>query len=182
MVGTERLRRLHSVSAVQPTSSVGLIERPRFLIDLNVGRLAKWLRVMGYDAVFLPDADDGELLRVAKMQGRVLVTRDRYILERRVVTSGEAKVLLVSSDDFRRQMHELASTLSLDFQSSFSRCIECNQALRSIAKEQVEERVPPFVFSTQEQFHECRQCRRLYWRGTHWHNMRAELATFTRES
>ena len=145
-----------------------------------MGRLAKWLRVMGYDPLFVPNADDRELLRIAHEQSRVIVTMDRYIVERRVVTAGQVRVVLVTSDYFREQMRQLAQTMELDLQGGFSLCIECNQVLRQVSKETVRERVPPFVFDTQEQFYECSQCGKVYWRGTHWHNMRAELAAFTR--
>ena len=64
---------------------------PRFVVDVNVGRLTKWLLVLGYDSLSVPDVDDGELLRVAGEQDRIVVTRDRCIMERRVVTSGQVK-------------------------------------------------------------------------------------------
>ena len=155
---------------------------PRFVVDVNVGRLAKWLRVMGYDSLFIPDADDGELLRIAREQNRTVVTKDRYILERRLVTAGHVRVVLVASDDFREQIRQVAETLGLDLRNGFSLCIECNKPLRSIDKERVSDRVPPFVFTTQQHFYECPNCGKLYWRGTHWRNMRAELAGLTQEA
>jgi hypothetical protein len=148
----------------------------RFVVDVNVGRLAKWLRVMGYDALFIPDVDDGELLRVAREQGRIVLTRDRYILERRPVTQGQVRVVLVTSDDFRKQIQQLAEELGLHSHNGFTLCVECNEPLQSVSKRQVEDRVPPYVFNAQEQFYECPRCGKLYWRGTHWRNMRAELA------
>ncbi|MCI0438569.1 MAG: Mut7-C RNAse domain-containing protein [Chloroflexi bacterium] len=156
--------------------------RPRFAIDVNVGRLAKWLRGMGYDALYLPNVDDGELLRIARSEGRVIITRDRRILERRLVTRGIVKVFLVESDDFREQMREVAAAFGLDLRNGFSLCIECNARLTSVARERVRERVPPYVYENQEQFFECVRCGKLYWRGTHWRNMRAELAAIVGES
>ena len=147
----------------------------RFLVDLNVGRLAKWLRVLGYDSLFLPEADDNELLRIAAEQGRTILTSDHYILERRVVKTGQVKVLLTKSDDFREQLRDVVETLGLDSRNLFSLCIECNEHLRSVEKQRVRERVPPFVLRTQEKFYECPVCAKVYWRGTHWSNMRAEL-------
>ena len=149
---------------------------PRFLIDLNVGRLAKWLRAMGYDSLFLPDADDGELLRVAGAQDRVLITKDRYIMERSVVTSGRVKVFLVRTDDFREQLRRLTEEFGLDTSNGFSRCMECNAGFKPIARESVRDRVPEFVFRTQDQFLVCPGCNKVYWRGTHWRNMREELS------
>ncbi len=150
----------------------------RFLADVNVGRLAKWMRVIGYDTLFIPDADDEELLQVAMDQDRTLLTRNRYIMERRVVTTGQVEVLLIQSDDFREQMREVTEALGLGFHYGFSRCIECNEPLRHTSKESARDRVPPFVFSTQDRFLVCPKCTRLYWRGTHWRNMSAELVKF----
>lgn len=149
---------------------------PKFVVDLNVGRLAKWLRAMGYDALFLPAADDNGLLRVAQQEGRIILTRDRRIPERRLVASGQIQVVLVQGDHYIDQLHHLATELSLDLASEFSRCIECNQPLRALSKEQAQPRVPVFVFQTQDEFKECPACRKVYWRGTHWRNMILELA------
>lgn len=151
---------------------------PRFLVDLNVGRLAKWLRALGYDSLFVPGADDGDLIRIAEEQARILLTRDRYILERRTVTSGRVKVLLVDSDDFREQLQQVFETLGLSGRRVFSLCIECNEPLESIEKLDVRGKVPSFVYETQEQFYQCLRCAKLYWRGTHWRNMRAEMTGF----
>ncbi len=156
--------------------------KPRFLVDANVGRLAKWLRAIGYDALFIHDADDRELVRVAAEQGRTILTRDRHIPERRVVTGGRVKVLLLVSDDFREQMREVAEALDLGFDERFSRCIECNVPLAEIAKDLVRDRAPPFVFKTQSSFQVCPRCDKLYWRGTHWRNMEAEMARFKRDA
>ena len=95
----------------------------KFVVDVNVGRLSKWLRVIGYDALFLPDANDADLLQVAQEQGRTVVTKDRYILERRVVRRGQVKAVLIQSDDFREQMRELTQTLGVSHQNGFSRGI-----------------------------------------------------------
>ena len=151
---------------------------PKFLVDVNVGRLAKWLRIMGYDTLYIPDVDDTELLRVARAEGRTVLTRDRYVMQRRVVSTGQVKAVLVQSDDFREQMREVSETLGLGADNGFSLCIECNVALEEIKKELVRDLVPPFVFGTQDQFLVCSACRKLYWRGTHWRNMRAELTAF----
>ena len=149
---------------------------PKFIVDLNVGRLAKWLRVMGYDALFVPGIEDGELVRLAQEEGRVILTRDRYIVKRRSVTSGKPEALLIASEDLRGQLRQVVETYQLTAQGGFSRCIECNVSLVDVTREGVRERVPPFVFQTQEEFMECPSCQKLFWRGTHWHNMIQELS------
>ena len=151
---------------------------PRFLVDLNVGRLAKWLRAIGYDAAFRPEADDGELVRLAMREGRVLLTKDTRLVLRRVITSGRLPALLVRGDDVREQLRYVMSRtgIALDEKRLFSRCIECNATLAERPKAAVAGRVPPYVLLTQEQFMECPSCCKLYWRGTHWGNMRLELS------
>lgn len=149
---------------------------PRFIVDVNVGRLAKWLRVMGYDSLLIPGIEDGELVRVALEEDRIVLTRDRYIMRRRVVASGKLKALLIRSDVLESQLRQVAETYNLNARRGFSRCIECNVLLLDVSKEDVQDRVPAFVFQTQEEFSECPSCQKMYWRGTHWHNMHRELA------
>ncbi|MFH1560844.1 MAG: Mut7-C RNAse domain-containing protein [Chloroflexota bacterium] len=149
---------------------------PKFIVDLNVGRLAKWLRIMGYDALFVPGIEDGELVRLAQKESRIVLTRDRFIMKRGVVTSGKLKALLIDSEGREDQLRQVVDTYQLKALGGFSRCIECNASLTDVAREEVQERVPAYVFQTQEEFMECPSCRRLYWRGTHWRNMRQELA------
>ena len=149
--------------------------KPRFIVDVNVGRLAKWLRAMGYDASFVPDVDDGDLLAIAHSEGRVVLSRDRRLLERRLVTSGSASVLLLHSDKLFEQVQQVTGEFKLSASEDFLRCIECNVELRGLDAEQAEDRVPVYVFQTQEMFKECPHCLKVYWRGTHWRNMRRDL-------
>ena len=149
---------------------------PKFVVDVNVGRLGKWLRVLGYDALFVPDIDDGTLVRIAQSEGRIVLTKDGRLLERRLFTSGQIKAVRIRGDQFMEQVRQVVAELGLVMDNDFSRCIECNLALNGVDKEQVRDRLPPYVFQTQEEFKECPVCRKLYWRGTHWRNMRQELA------
>ncbi|MEE8443022.1 MAG: Mut7-C RNAse domain-containing protein [Dehalococcoidia bacterium] len=155
---------------------------PKFIVDMNVGRLAKWLRAMGYDALFVRDIDDGGLVRIAQWEERVILTRDRQLLERRVVTSGRIRALFLRDDQFLLQLRQVTDELGLTDTNDFTRCIECNAMLLNMDKAQVEERVPPFVFQTQEKFKECPDCGKVYWRGTHWQNMKQELARVRSEA
>ncbi len=148
----------------------------KFVIDVNVGRLAKWLRVMGYDALFDRDADDDLLLRIASEEDRILLTRDTYIMEHRVVASGEVKAFLLTSDSVWEQLKCIVQSLELNDDNRFSRCIECNVPLHDVRKEDVKDMVPPFVYATQEEFMRCHRCSKIYWKGTHWQNMRYELS------
>tara|TARA_B100000315_G_scaffold148219_1_gene137075 strand:+ start:1568 stop:2050 length:483 start_codon:yes stop_codon:yes gene_type:complete len=157
-------------------------EAPRFVVDINVGRLATWLRVMGYDTLFPREADDSDLVRIALREGRVLVTRDAGFGRRRAVRNGQMRVVRVEADDLRSQLRQVVRELKLDPAGGFSRCVRCNEPLHSLDKKDVDGRVPPYVFRNHSRFTECPGCRRLYWRGTHWSKMIAELDQVYREA
>ncbi len=162
---------------------VGLIKELKFIVDNNVGKLARWLRMMGYDTLFFGGGDDSQMVATALTEGRVILTRDTQIMKRGVVVSGRLKALLIESDEPERQMRQVIKTLDLDCQFGlFTICLECNQPLEEKSKQQVKDRVPPYVFQTQSQYMECPACRRIYWRGTHWQAMTRKLEKFTKDS
>ena len=141
-----------------------------------MGKLAKWLRLMGYDTVFFNDSDDACMVRKALREDRVILTRDTQIMQRGVVTSGRVRAILVNSDEPEQQMQQVIDALSLDCRfKPFSVCLECNQPLEERSREEVKDRVPPYVFKTQHQYMECPACHRIYWRGTHWQSMARRL-------
>jgi len=158
---------------------VGLINAPKFIVDHNVGKLAKWLRIMGYDTRFFHGTDDADLVATALAEARVILTRDTQIMKRRVVTNGRLKAILIQSDEPEQQMYQVINTLNLDCRfRPFALCLECNQPLQEKSKQQVKDRVPPYVFQTQDQYMECPACHRIYWRGTHWQAMTQRLKKF----
>ena len=148
----------------------------RFVVDLNVGRLAKWLRVMGYDTLFPREGGDNQLVRIALQEGRILVTRDAGIPLRRAVRLGQMQVVHILDHDLRSQLRQLVRERQLSLNSGFSRCVRCNDPLHLLPKGEVVERVPPYVLESHSTFMECPRCLRLYWRGTHWANMVSELS------
>ena len=144
-----------------------------------MGKLAKWLRIMGYDAQFFNGADDADLVAMALAEERVILTRDTQIVKRRVVTNGRLKAILIQSDAPEQQMRQVIDMLNLDCRfRPFALCLECNQPLQEKSKQQVKDLVPPYVFQTQNQYVECPSCRRIYWRGTHWQAMTRRLEKF----
>jgi uncharacterized protein with PIN domain len=150
--------------------------KPKFIVDLNVGKLAKRLRMLGYDALFINGLNDDELVRIALKEGRVLLTKDTGILRRGVVFTGKIKVVLIEAENVREQLRQVVETLHLEPDSDpFSLCLECNIPLIPRGKEEVRDLVPPHVFRAQEQYVQCPVCNRIYWRGTHWQRMREEL-------
>ncbi len=148
----------------------------KFIVDNNVGKLAKWLRIMGYDALLFTEEDDGKMVKVALAQNRVILTKDTQIMRRRLVTSGRLRAILVEDSDAKAQLQQIVEALKLDFQfRPFSICLECNQSLVERSKDEVRDLVPPYVFNAQSQYMECPSCHRIYWRGTHWQAMSREL-------
>ena len=147
-----------------------------FIVDSNAGKLARWLRMMGYDTLFFSDIEDGHLVDMAMKEGRVVVTRDTQIAKRRVAANGSLKVILSRDDDPKQQLLQVLKELNLDCrQLQFTRCLECNQRLVSRSKEEVKDLVPPCVFRTQTQYMQCPSCSRIYWQGTHWQRMKRAL-------
>ena len=147
----------------------------RFVVDVNVGRLAKWLRVMGYDTLFHRDGTDNDLIRIALREGRVLITRNWGISLRRSARQGQMRVVHISQDDLLSQLRQLVQELKLDLAGGFSRCVCCNELLNPVDKECVADRLHLYVFENHQIFMECPQCKRIYWRGTHWSGMMSQL-------
>jgi len=151
------------------------------MVDTNVGKLAKWLRMMGYDTSFFQAGDDAEMIAVALQEGRIIITRDSHILKRGVVTSGWLKAILVSSDEPEQQMRQVVSGLALGRHiEPFTLCLECNQLLETRRRDELKERIPHYVFRTQRKFQECPACHRVYWRGTHWAAMNRKLEALSK--
>ncbi|MFC1893001.1 Mut7-C RNAse domain-containing protein [Chloroflexota bacterium] len=157
-----------------------LISNPRFIVDNNVGKLARWLRMMGYNTIFFDGTDDADMISTALAEDRVIITRDTQVVIRRLVTRGRLKAVLIASDEPEQQMQQIINVLALDchFQP-FTICLECNQPLAEKEREQVKGLVPSYVYQTQRQFVQCPACLRIYWRGTHWQAMSLKLEKFT---
>ena len=152
----------------------------KFIVDSNVGKLARWLRIMGYDALFFKDIDDNKLVRIALSQDRVILTKDRQVLKRKVIISGKLKAVLIEDDDPKAQLAGVIKQLDLNCHfRPFSLCLECNKKLIKQSKDRVCDRVPQYVFETQDEYMECPECRRVYWQGTHWESMCKELERIT---
>jgi hypothetical protein len=133
-----------------------------------LGRLAKYLRFLGYDALFTKE-DDDLLISRALRENRILLTRDTGIVRRRVVKSGRIKSYYIQSDDVLKQLKEVVNEFHLS-KKEIPYCTICNVRLVKRKREEIRERVPPYVYKTQKLFGECPSCHRIYWRGTHWKN------------
>jgi len=148
----------------------------RFIVDNNVGKLARWLRLIGYDTVLLKQKDDAQMIKIALAENRVILTKDAQFMKRRLVTNGRLKTMHIEQDDPELQVQQVVKTLKLDYHfKPFSLCLECNQVLVARDKKEVRDLVPAHVLENQTQYMQCPACHRIYWPGTHWRAMVKKL-------
>ncbi|MHB1294264.1 MAG: Mut7-C RNAse domain-containing protein [Anaerolineae bacterium] len=146
----------------------------RLVADAMLGRLARWLRLLGYDTLYDARWDDPTLVRLARAEDRVLLTRDTELARRRGV-----RVTFVKSEVLQEQLAQLHRELGVRAREPFSRCPVCNAPLEQVPKDRAWGMVPPYVFMTQDAFQVCPVCGRFYWRGTHWDHMLAAIAQWS---
>ncbi|MEE9606745.1 MAG: Mut7-C RNAse domain-containing protein [Myxococcota bacterium] len=157
---------------VEPRVEHRPAQEPRFMVDAMLGRLARWLRVLGYDSAYQADIDDEHLVRRALDENRVILTRDRALAEEWRVPS----ILVLRTEAPLEQLRQVAGRMRLDWRGRlFRRCSVCNAPLTPAAPEQVAGRVPARVLRELRRFVECRSCGRVYWEGSHTARMRSVL-------
>lgn len=145
---------------------------PRFAADAMLGRLARWLRVIGADTTYEPHIEDATLARMAFDEDRIVLTRDRALPEEWRLP----RVLLLDSEAPLEQLRQVAETYGLEWRGHlFRRCSLCNAPLRRIAAVTARGRVPERVAHELSRFAECRRCRKVYWEGSHTRRMRRVL-------
>jgi uncharacterized protein with PIN domain len=142
---------------------------PRFVLDTHLGRLAAYLRMMRFDALYQNRCEDETLAEVSRGQRRILLTRDVGLLKRGAVTHG----YFVRETDSRRQLEEVVRRFDLArLAKPFSRCMRCNALLEPVSKEEVREGLPPRTAALYDEFHRCPGCGRFFWQGSHYDRMR----------
>ena len=141
---------------------------PRFILDSHLGKLAAYLRMLGFDTLYRNDYDDDVLAELASRQQRILLTRDRGLLKRRVVVHGYH----VWETDPERQLIEVLSRFNLfPAIAPFRRCLHCNGLLEPVAKEAIVDRLLPKTRQYYDEFSHCLACGRIYWKGSHHERM-----------
>ena len=147
-------------------------ETPCFVADAMLGKLARWLRVLGVDVAYDSSLDDLRLVALARREGRVLLTRDVPL----ATADNRPERLLIESGDFREQLVQVVEAYRLDpRRGRFRRCLDCNTLLEPALRSDVQHRVPPHIFSTEARFLSCERCEKILWEGTHRHHMRQVL-------
>jgi uncharacterized protein len=140
------------------------LRNPRFVVDVNLGRLARLLRLLGFDVWWSSDADDQTLVDISLAEQRILLTRDRPLLKRRALTHG----LFVRSDDAEQQTLEVVRRLHLrQLMAPFTRCVRCNGTLTAVSKNEVIDHLQPLTRRYYDDFSRCTECAQIYWRGSH---------------
>jgi uncharacterized protein len=136
----------------------------RFALDSSLGKLAKWLRILGFDSVYVPGKPKESFLFYGT-EDRILLTRTRQIQAR----NPGHRLLFICFNNPRDQLQQVISELKLEFSDikPFSRCIRCNLSLQKLSRDQVRTLVPDYVYETQVEFRKCPGCGRIYWPGTH---------------
>ncbi len=149
---------------------------PSFLLDGMLGKLARWLRIAGFDSLYYRDKDDNELIQEALRSNRVLLTRDRELVKR--ATKRYAHILLIEPEDTISQLSQIKEVFDLTLEPSLSRCPVCNGGLVEESKENVSYRVPETSLNAFNEFWTCTECQKVYWKGTHWNKIQETLGGF----
>lgn len=158
--------------SVEPVLDDSSIPIRKFVNDNHLGKLSTYMRILGFDVLYRNDFQDEELAEIASQDKRVLLTRDRALLMRRVVING----FLIRSREPRDQLEEVLKRFDLfEHIRPFKRCLSCNKPLDRISKEEVMDRLQPLTKRYYNEFHICKSCDKIYWKGSHYERMEAFL-------
>jgi uncharacterized protein len=145
----------------------------QFIADAMLGKLARWMRVMGCDVEYFREISDRALSERAQQGSRVILTRDTRLVCQRI---NRKHAYLVCGDHYPDQLRQVVAAFAIDpYKNLLSRCLRCNAELVSCEKKDLAGNVPPYVLDTQDSFKSCPQCRKIYWKATHVEHMVAAL-------
>ncbi len=150
----------------------------KFIVDVMLGRLARWLRILGYDTIYDAHFTDDELFFKAHQEKRILLTRDSDLAGR----MNPQFCLFITEQAVRNQVKQVINHFQLNTEENlFTRCTLCNEVIKSISKNLVEGRVPKFVFDSSQEFYYCEKCDKIYWAGSHIKQVRELLSKLTEQ-
>jgi uncharacterized protein len=143
----------------------------KFIADVMLGRLAKWMRLLGFDVLYDRTMNDNEIIRVSLTQGRMILTRDTGLVARPLASNH----VFIESDNVRQQLEQVLTTLHITSTPGFlTRCSLCNSFLSPVIKQEVRDLVPPYVYEKYDGFLRCEKCGKIYWKGTHVRRMKLQ--------
>jgi uncharacterized protein with PIN domain len=131
-----------------------------------LGRLSRWLRLMGYDTAYATTQPDHKIAAQARAEGRIILTRDQEFARRKGI-----RILLIDSQVLEAQIQEVVSALGLPRTGTEPRCPQCNAPLAQATEHEVQARVPAYIRQKHRHFRRCASCDKIYWRGSHWQNV-----------
>lgn len=151
----------------------------KFVVDCMLGKLAKWLKVLGFDATFYNKIEDSVLIDKARKEGRILLTRDTGIIGK----AQNIHTLFIESENWQDQVAQVLDEFNLWTKvKPYSRCVECNAPLKPIPKRKARNLVTSFVYKNAKKFAVCPQCGRVYWQGTHYKDMESKIDSLWKHS
>jgi uncharacterized protein with PIN domain len=137
-----------------------------------LGKLAKWLKILGFDALFFSKIEDDELLALARKENRILLTKDTGLIQR----AKDIPTLFLESENWQDQIQQVVDHFQLNEKvAPHSRCIDCNRELKELPKKNAKNLVSSFVFEKADSFALCPNCGRVFWRGTHFKDMETKI-------
>lgn len=145
----------------------------KFLCDDNLGKLARYLRMLGHDTFYKSSLTDPELLATMLAERRFVITRDHNLAGRLEL----GRFLLIDTDSPEEQLKAVITDLKLEIDKAelFSRCLECNEVCVDVSPDDIKDEVFPYVIKTHDQFRRCPACGRIYWQGSHYEDMLEKL-------
>ena len=144
------------------------LRQPKFICDVHLGRLARYLRMIGFDVYYKNDLSDEKIVKISSKERRAILTRDIGLLKRNEVTHG----YYVRNTKVEEQVKEIMSRFDLQKSiKEFSRCIECNEPLVTVEKNKMLDELLPKIIQSQDEFYRCPSCKKIYWKGTHYQQM-----------
>lgn len=165
------------ISGIKGTAMPAL-RKPEFILDVHLGRLARYLRMLGFDSIYRNDMEDMELVELSLQEHRILLTRDRELLKQEKLTHG----LWLRSAHPKQQAREIITRLDLcSIIHPFSRCMDCNGMIEKVEKRTVLSMLQPGTFRTFDEYFRCTSCGKVYWKGAHYQRMERILSEITRK-
>ena len=141
---------------------------PRFILDTHLGKLAKYLRMLGFDTLYQNDYDDDQIIRIAHEEDRIILTRDKLLLKSKYALGG----YFVRSVEKHEQLMEIVQKFGLKKMfHSFSRCMTCNDELIAVRKEEIIDKIDADTAQIFDEFFYCRNCDKVFWKGSHFERM-----------
>ena len=151
----------------------------KFIADGMLGKLARWLRMLGHNVKYSSALGDDQLLKIAKNEHRVLLTRDLELYQQAAAKG--VKAVYIEGEDEAEKLAKLAKRFGfrLEINLKNSRCPKCNARIRPVAKEAIKEKVPESTYKYYKEFWECQKCGQIYWQGAHWKRINETLKKAT---